>query len=145
VPADWTAYTDPVEGWTVYTPPGYAATDRGAAKQLRDESTRFTLRVDDSPAARTTALESWQAFSPVLAKQLGSYQQLRLEPVQFRGWDAADLEFSYSDSGADLHVVDRTFTVGGRSYSLWWQTNADRFAQSLPEFEQIAATFVPAR
>ena len=143
VPADWVAYTDPSQRWTVFTPPGYTVSDRGQLKQLRDESTRFTLRVD-STSPRTSALQSWQAFSPVLAQQLGSYQQLRLEPVQFRGWDAADLEFTYSDSGADLHVVDRTFTVGGRSYSLWWQTNADRFASSLPQFEQIAATFVPA-
>jgi hypothetical protein len=119
--------------------------DRGQLKQFRDPDTRYTLRVDFSRSPRPSSLQAWQEFAPTLAGRLGSYQQLRLEPVEFRGWDAADLEFTYSDSGADLHVVDRTFVVDGRSYALYWQTAADRFAGSLEEFEQIAAAFVPAR
>jgi hypothetical protein len=144
VPADWTAYTEPTEGWTVFSPARYAVSDRGALTQLRDESTRYTLRVDDV-AASGSALSALQAFSTVLTGQLAGYQQRRVEPVQFRGWDAAELEFTYSDAGADLRVVDRSFVVDGRRYSLWWQTNADRFEESRPEFERIAGAFLPAR
>jgi len=59
------------------------------------------------------------------------------------GLDAADLEFTYTDDRADLHVLDRTFVAegGGRAVALYWQVRDRDYAASLAQFEQIAATF----
>jgi hypothetical protein len=146
VPADWEQYTHPDQGWTLFHPAAYTVSDRRTLKQFRDESTRYTLRVDYTESPRPSAVQAWQEASASFAQSLTDYQQLRLEPVEFRGYDAADLEFIYLDpgSGAQLRVLDRTFTVDGRAYALYWQVSTDRFEASLEEFERLAAAFVPA-
>lgn len=147
VPADWVPYEHPTQGWALFHPPSFEVSDRGDLKQFRNDQTRYTLRIDYTADPRPSALQAWQEASPAFARALTNYQQLRLEPVEFRGLDAADLEFTYSDSGADLRVLDRTFIVerdGDReAFTLYWQVPADRFQQSLSQFEQLAAAFVP--
>jgi hypothetical protein len=144
LPAGWTAYTDPAEGWTIGVPPGYERSDRGGLVQFRDDATRRTLRVDFTDDPKPSALAAWQAYSPQLATALTNYQELRLEQVEYKGLDAADLEFTYED-GTTLRVLDRTFVAadGEEAFALYWQVPAESFEQSLPVFEQIAATFQP--
>jgi eukaryotic-like serine/threonine-protein kinase len=100
--------------------------------------------VDYRETAGTSPLAAWQEYSPVLAQQLAEYQQLRLEPLEFRGWQAADLEFLYTSGGARLRVLDRIFVTGGRAYALYWQVAEDRFSESLEEFAALSQAFVPA-
>jgi len=144
LPAGWTAYTDPEEGWTIGVPPGYERSARGGLVQFRDDDTRRTLRVDFTDDPKPSSLAAWQAYSPQLANALTSYEELRLEQVDYKGLDAADLEFTYED-GTTLRVLDRTFVApdGEEAFALYWQVPADTWEQSLPVFEQIAATFVP--
>lgn len=99
--------------------------------------------MDYSTTPKASALLAWQQASPAFARALNAYQQIRLEPVVFQGTDAADLEFTYTDGGADLHVLDRTFIAGGRGFALYWQVPTQDYAASLPRFEQLAATFRP--
>ena len=144
VPAGWSTFTEPAEGWSIGVPPGFAqSTYRGTQVQLRDPRTRRTLRVDWTGDAGPSAVEAWRAFSPQLAQVLSGYQQQRLEEVDFQGLDAADLEFTYTDSGADLRVLDRRIVAkdGGQAVALYWQTRAADFPASLEVFEQMASTF----
>ena len=144
VPAGWSTYTEPAERWSIGVPPGYSRTAyRGTQVQLRDGDTRRTLRVDWTDDPGPSALSAWQDFSRQLARVLRGYEQVRLEGVDFRGLDAADLEFTYTDSGADLHVLDRTFIAegGGQAVALYWQVRDRDYAASLAQFEQMAATF----
>ena len=145
LPAGWSSVTGPA-GWTVGVPPGYnRSTYRGSQVQLRDDTARRSLRIRTIDRPSSSALATSQAFSPQLAGALGSYRELSLQTVSFRDLDTADLEFTYQDSGADLHVVDRTLVApDGRAYGLYWQVREGDFAAALPIFEQIAATFRPA-
>ena len=144
LPAGWTQYTDPQEGWSIGVPPGYERSTRGELVQFRDDQTRRTLRIDYSTGPTQSALAAWQAFSPQLAGRLADYKELRVEKVDYKGLDAADLEFTYFDQ-TGLHVLDRTFisTSGEESFALYWQVPAEDWAASVPLFEQIAATFLP--
>jgi hypothetical protein len=112
--------------------------------QFRDPETRRTLRIDYTSDPGPSAVAAWEALSPQLASSLGSYQQLRLEPVEYKGLDAAALEFSYFDETA-LRVLDLGFLSedGERGYALYWQVPAEGFEASREAFEQIAATFDP--
>ena len=144
VPAGWSTFTEPAEGWSIGVPPGFAqSTYRGTQVQLRDPRTRRTLRVDWTGDAGPSAVEAWRAFSPQLAQVLSGYRQQRLEQVDFQGLDAADLEFTYTDSGTDLRVLDRRLVArdGGQAVALYWQTRATDFPVSLGVFEQMASTF----
>jgi hypothetical protein len=44
-----------------------------------------------------------------------------------------------------LRVLDRTFVSedGDEAFALYWQVPAEGFAESLPVFAQIAASFSP--
>ena len=142
LPAGWTRYTDPEEGWSIGVPPGYVQTERGTQIQFREEQTRRTLRVDFSDDPGPSALAAWQAISPQFAARLPQYRELRLEKVDFQGLDAADLEFTFFDE-TTLHVLDRTAVSedGQRGIALYWQVPETRWEGSQPVFEQIAATF----
>ena len=144
VPADWAQFTHPSQDWELYHPENYAVTERRGLTQFRDDETRYTLRVDGAVDG-SSALAAEQAVASSFSAALGGYQQLRLEEVEVEGAEeAAELEFTYSDSGADLRALHRAVTVDGRTYTFWWQTNADRFESSLEQFEALTSAFVPA-
>ncbi len=143
LPAGWTRFEEPTEGWSIGVPPGYVQTTyRGTQVQFRDPDTRRTLRIDYGEDPAPSALQAWEAFSPQLAARLGDYEELRVEQVEFQGLDAADLEFTYFDE-TTLHVLDRTVIApdGERGIALYWQVPESRWEGSLPVFEQIAGTF----
>ncbi len=145
LPEGWTRYVDEAEGWSIGVPPGFVqSTYRGTQVQLRDPQARRTLRIDYTTDPGPSAIEDWQGFSPQLAASLGQYQELRLEEVDFKGLDAADLEFTYFDQTA-LRVVDRRVVAedGESAYALYWQVRAGDWEDALPVFEQMAATFDP--
>jgi hypothetical protein len=146
VPAQWEQYTHPEQDWTLFHPAQYAVTDRRSLKQFRDDRRRFTLRVDFTDSPQGTGLEAAQAAGASFRQSLPDYQELRLEEVAYRDYDAAEVEFTWIDpeSGARLRVVDRTFVVDGRAYALYWQVAVERFAESLEDFESLALAFVPA-
>ena len=145
LPKGWTRYVDEAEGWSIGVPPGFVqSTYRGTQVQFRDPQARRTLRIDYTTDPGPSALEDWQGFSPQLAGSLGQYQELRLEEVDFKGLDAADLEFTYFDQ-TELRVVDRRVVAedGESAYALYWQVRASDWEAALPVFEEMAATFDP--
>ena len=144
LPDGWERYVDEAEGWSIGVPPGFVQSTRGPQIQLRDPQARRTLRINHRPDHTGTALAAWEAFSPQLAGQLTQYEQLRLEGAEFRGMDAAELEFTYFDE-TDLRVLDRLVVDedDGEAFALYWQVRASDWQEALPVFEQIAATFDP--
>ena len=145
LPEGWTRYVDEAEGWSIGVPPGYVQSTRGEQVQFRHPEQRRTLRINHRPEPQGSALQMWQAFSPQLDAELSQYQQLRLEKAEFRGLDAADLEFTYFDE-TDLRVLDRIVVTedGEDAYALYWQVRASDWEPALPAFEQMAATFDPS-
>jgi serine/threonine protein kinase len=144
LPEGWTRYEDE-EGWSVGVPPGYErSTYRETQVQFRDPQARRSLRIDHTDDPKPSALKAWQDFSPQLAQVLDQYQELRLEEVDYKGLDAADLEFTYFDE-TQLRVLDRTFVTedGDEAFALYWQVHASDWDEALPLFERIAATFDP--
>ena len=72
-----------------------------------------------------------------------SYRRSASRAVDYRGDSAADWEFTYSDGGADLHVLDRVFHFDGIGYSLCFQTPAGDWDAAQDDLETILATFRP--
>jgi hypothetical protein len=136
LPAGWSTDTGG-SGWTVALPPGYQQTRSGEYVGPN----RRTLRVDttgaggggsDAVADREQQAQDFKSRHP-------SYREIRIEAVDYRGYEAADWEFTYDG----LHVINRVFVVDGRGHSLFFQTRAGDFAAARSDFDGIVRAFRP--
>ncbi len=138
VPAGWQTFTDG-PGWTVAVPPGWSAGTFDGVPQYRDPATGRTLRVEtgtgqpDAVADRERAAESFARRHP-------TYREISIAAADYRGYPAADWEFTYEG----LRVFDRVFVVDGRGYSLLFQTPQADYPRAQDDLQAILATFRPA-
>ncbi len=145
-PAGWRSFTNG-PGWSAAVPPSYQAGSFDGTPQYRDAATGRTLRIATTAAGggKGDTVQDRRDQAASFARTHEDYQEVAIVPVDYRGYEAADWEFTYADSGADLHAISRVFVVDGRGYSLFFQTRAtDDWAAARAEFDQIAASFQPA-
>jgi hypothetical protein len=134
VPAGWSTDTGGA-GWTVALPPGYEQTRPG---EYRHVETGRTLRVDTGPG-QPDAVADREAQAEDFARRHPSYEEIRIEPVDYRGYEAADWEFTYEG----LHVLNRVFVVDGTGHSLFLQTPRSDIDGAREDFAGIVAAFRP--
>jgi serine/threonine protein kinase len=139
VPAAWQTYQG--AGWSIRYPAGWQATPyRGTQTQLRDPVTHSLVRVGPasfggSPMAALTSTAS------SFAQSYPSYARIRLEQVS---GGAAEWEMTYSDSGADLHVIDYAVTLGGRDFTLFTQAKVADWPAASADLKRIVASLALA-
>jgi hypothetical protein len=133
IPAGWSTDIGRA-GWTVALPPGYEQTRSGEYVAPN----RRTLRVA-AGKGKADAVADREAQAADFAKRHPSYEEIRIEAVDYRGYDAADWEFTYDG----LHVINRVFVVDGVGHSLFFQTPAGDFGDARADFDGIVKTFQP--
>ena len=84
-----------------------------------------------------TAAEQQFAANPAYAP----YQKVRLENVDYRGYDAADWEFTFGKQ--QRHVLYRGIVLDGRTYGIYLSVPAGRWEESRGAFQVAADTFRP--
>jgi hypothetical protein len=72
-----------------------------------------------------------QAYAP--------YQRIRLKEVDYRGYDAADWEFTFGQQ--QRHVLYRGIVVNGRTYGLYLSVPSARWENSRATFQVAADSF----
>ena len=135
LPAGWTTDTGG-SGWTVALPPGYAQRRAG---EYRQAETGRTLRIETGPG-QPDAVADRERAARSFAGRHASYREIRIEPADYKGFEAADWEFTYEG----LHVLNRVFVVGQTGHSLFFQTPEGDFSQAREDFDAIADAFEPA-
>ena len=136
VPAGWSTDTGG-PGWTVALPPGYQATGGGEYVQ---SGTGRTLRVE-SGEGQPDAVKDREQQAKDFERRHPTYDEIRIEAADYRGYEAADWEFTYEG----LHAINRVFvTPDGTGYSLFFQTEEGDFADAASEYEQVVESFQPA-
>ena len=91
------------------------------------------------------ALADWRNQEGSVSQRFDGYRRVRLEAVDYRGWNAADWEFTWSDAGTPIHVLSRNIRVNDeQAYALYWSVRESRWSESRPLFDTFAATFRPA-
>ena len=144
LPPGWVAHQQ--SGWTVAVPASYAVSTFQGAPQYKDPATGRTLRVSTTApgGGKSDAVKDRRDQAAAFAKRFPTYREIAIASVAYRGWEAADWEFTYSDGGASLHALDRVFVVNGKGYSLYFQTHSnDDWAAARRDFDRIAAAFQP--
>jgi hypothetical protein len=119
-----------------------ALTGREALGLLRSrdktlEAAAATLRT--SPENVADAVADRERAAASFAQRHPSYREIRIEPADYRGYEAADWEFTYEG----LHVINRVFVVDGTGHSLFFQTRAGDFGAARSDFDAVAAAFRP--
>jgi hypothetical protein len=146
VPAGWQSYTDQATGYRLAYPPSWAVTPgpTETSTDFRDEATGTYLRVDWRRPPGEDAVAAWEAQSAGFEGSHENYQELRIEPTTFKGFEGAEWEFTYTDGGADLHALDLGFIVrDDYGFALFFQTHAENWESSQGLFELLKASFQP--
>ncbi len=145
VPAGWRPFT--ADGYSGAVPPSYAAGSFEGSPQYRDARTGRTVRISTTApgGGKADAVQDRRDQAASFARTHPDYAEIRIVPLDYRGYEAADWEFTYSSGGSALHALSRVFVVNGRGYSLFFQTRAsDDWAAARAEFDRITASFSPA-
>jgi hypothetical protein len=124
-------------------PTSWRTTSYPDGLQFRDPATGRTLRVT-SGTGQPDAVADRRAAAASFSRRYPTYAQVRIDPVGWLGATGADWEFTYSDGGAQLHVLDRVADVGGTGYSLFFQTRAADWAGAQGDLQAALAAFRPA-
>ncbi|MFD5052510.1 serine/threonine-protein kinase [Streptomyces tendae] len=75
-----------------------------------------------------------------------NYRKIRIEKVDYQGWNAADWEFTYTDGGTKYRTVDRGFVVNDhQGYALMYTAKAADWGDDLRRdtWRTLSKTFVP--
>jgi hypothetical protein len=126
-------------------PAGWTRSKSGPRTYFREPGGSRFLQVDQTTDPKPDALSDWEAQERSVAQRLAGYRRIRIERVEYRGWNAADWEFTWRSGDRRLHVLSRNIRVSDeRAYALYWSVPDDRWAPSRPLFDTFAATFRPA-
>ncbi len=138
------AYTDRT-GFSVVLPRGWRVSRDGTDVYVREPGTRAYLLIAQTTQPKDDALADWRAQERTAPTRFANYERIRLERVEYKGWDAADWEFTWQSSGAPQRVLNRNVRVSDRrAYALYWSVPANRWEELLPAFERVASSFRPA-
>jgi len=144
IPSGFALQQDPT-GFSVAVPQGWSRSISGTDTYYKEPNGRAVLQVAQTTAPKPDALADWQNQASGAAARFAGYRLVRLEQVAYRGWDAADWEFTWNASGGPLHVVNRNVRVSDRrAYALYWSVPSGQWSQKQRAFDVAAQTFQPA-
>jgi hypothetical protein len=144
LPDGWHQYVD-VTGFSVAVPDDWTVERRGTAVYFVDPGRGRLLGIDQNDSPKFDAVEDWtrQETRRVNAGDFPDYQRVRIESVRYF-LEAADWEFTFTEAGEPVHVVNRGFvTAADKGYGIYWSTPASEWGKNVPDFEVIVRSFVP--
>jgi len=107
----WHTYSDP-SGFAIGLPPGWAvASTTPGNVQFTGTPGGFVLVVSWSTHPQANALADWHQQAAGKAAADSSYRQISIRRVSYRGYNAADWQFTNIYQGVRIRVIDRTFIV----------------------------------
>ncbi len=116
----WHTYDDHSE-FAIGLPPGWAVASTAPGEvQFTGTPRGFVLVVAWSTHPQADALADWQQQAAEKAAADSSYRQISIRQVSYRGYNAADWQFTNIYQGVRIRVIDRTFIVppGQVSYAI---------------------------
>ena len=145
VPDDWVRYDEPEGRYRIAHPPDWSVQRLDRTRtDIRAPGTGAYLRVDWTDTPGPSPEGAWEQQSKRFAATHQGYQEIRIEPTTYKGYDAAIWEYAYSAGGTRLHGVDLGFVTGRYGFALNFQTPEPIWQDSQPTFEAFKAGFEPS-
>lgn len=115
---DWAKYTDPATGFTIDYPSDWRITRENNYTDFRHPNSAAALRVVVQDSNARSAEAAWLDLERRFRAEQESYSRIRLEPREFRGYSAAEWEFTYVRRDVQLHNLDLGVVTGAKGFTL---------------------------
>ncbi|KQX70985.1 serine/threonine-protein kinase [Streptomyces sp. Root1310] len=134
------------QGYSIGLPTGWkyrssdAAGDRFTGPDGQKLLIAWTTTPKDDPVADWNNQERGMTRS--------QYKKIRIAAVNYRGWNTADWEFTYTDGGTAYRTVDRGFVVNGSlGYALMYTAKSAAWGTDLRQttWTTLTETFTPKK
>ncbi|GAB2949640.1 serine/threonine-protein kinase [Streptomyces pseudoechinosporeus] len=132
------------QGYSIGLPKGWkyqstgASGDRFAGPDGQELLVAWTSTPKDDPVA------DWKNQEDFMKRS--QYQRIRIEKVGYRGWNAADWEFTYTEGGTKYRSIDRGFVVNGQlGHALMYTAKDSAWGSDLRRdtWQTLTRTFEP--
>ncbi|MFJ9022639.1 serine/threonine-protein kinase [Streptomyces sp. NPDC102259] len=135
-----------VQGYTIGLPAGWkyrssdSAGDRFTGPDGQKLLVAWTTTPKDDPVA------DWK--NQELGMRRTQYKKIRIDQVDYRGWNTADWEFTYTDGGTAYRTIDRGFVVNDSlGYALMYTAKSAAWGTDLRQttWATLTDTFTPKK
>ena len=132
------------QGFSIGLPKGwkYTKTDSAGARFTGPDGQRLLIAWTSTP--KNDPVADWKNQERYMTR--AQYHRIRIEQVGYRGWNAADWEFTYSDDGTMYRVIDRGFVVNDhQGYALMYSAKSAEWKSDLRKdtWKTLNNTFEP--
>jgi serine/threonine protein kinase len=115
---DWSQYTDPATGFKIDHPTDWRITREGNYTDFRHPDSAAALRVVVQDSNSRSAESAWIDLERRFKAEQQGYSRIRLEPTEFKGYNAAEWEFTYQRRNVQLHNLDLGVVTGAKGFTL---------------------------
>ncbi|MER7401916.1 serine/threonine-protein kinase [Streptomyces sp. NPDC000070] len=132
------------QGYSIGLPKGWKFQSTGAAGDRFTGPDGQKLLIAWTSTPKGDPVADWKSQERYM--QRAQYKKIRIEQVDYRGWNTADWEFTYVDSGTKYRTVDRGFVVDDRQgYALMYTAKAADWSGELRKetWRTLTKTFEP--
>ncbi|WP_031034870.1 serine/threonine-protein kinase [Streptomyces sp. NRRL F-5650] len=132
------------QGYRIGLPEGWKFTTTGSSGDRFTGPRGQKLLVAWTSTPKGDPVADWKNQERYMVRS--NYRKIRIEKVGYRGWNAADWEFTYTDGGTKYRTVDRGFVVDDhQGYALMYTAKADDWGDDLRRdtWRTLAKTFEP--
>ncbi|MFJ5279376.1 serine/threonine-protein kinase [Streptomyces parvulus] len=132
------------QGYRIGLPEGWKFSSTGASGDRFTGPAGQKLLVAWTSTPKGDPVADWKNQERYMARS--QYKKIRIEKVDYRGWNTADWEFTYADGGTVYRTVDRGFVVSGdQGYALMYTAKADDWDGDLRQdtWRTLTETFEP--
>ncbi|MEU0191372.1 protein kinase [Streptomyces afghaniensis] len=132
------------QGYSIGLPKGWKYQSTGAAGDRFTGPDGQKLLIAWTSTPKGDPVADWKSQERYM--QRAQYKKIRIEQVDYRGWNTADWEFTYVESGTKYRTIDRGFVVDDRQgYALMYTAKAAGWGDELRKqtWRTLTKTFEP--
>ena len=132
------------QGYSIGLPAGWNYESTGAAGDRFTGLDGQKLLVAWTSTPKGDPVADWKSQERFMTRS--QYTKIRIESVSYRGWNTADWEFTYVESGTKYRTIDRGFVVNSHlGYALMYTAKGDNWDSGLRRdtWSTLAKTFEP--
>ncbi|MCX5603953.1 serine/threonine protein kinase [Streptomyces phaeochromogenes] len=132
------------QGFSIGLPKGwkYESTSAAGARFAGPDGQKLLVGWTTTPKSDPVA--DWKNQEQFM--QRPQYKRIRIEKVDYRGWNTADWEFTYVDSGTQYRSIDRGFVVNDSlGYGLMYTAKGSKWDTELRKdtWQTLTKSFEP--
>ena len=140
---DWSQYTDPATGFRIDFPTEWRVSREGNYTDFRHPDSAAALRVVVQDSNSRSAEAGWLELERRFKAEQQSYSRIRLEPTEFRGFSAAEWEFTYTKADIQLRNLDLGVVTGAKAFTLNFEARAGNWSIVKAFMDRFQSSFRP--